>query len=104
MYLNGHGIAGRDERGQPITDDHFLLFFNVGDRIEVNLPPEEYAPAWNVVVNTGGVVEEEQVFAAGKPFVVEHRSTVVLREHHDVEETDPDRSVAASLAPTEGLA
>ena len=38
MYLNGHGIAGRDARGNPITDDHFLLFFNVGDEIELTLP------------------------------------------------------------------
>ena len=33
MYLNGHGIAGRDARGEPIIDDHFLLFFNVGDTL-----------------------------------------------------------------------
>ena len=28
MYLNGHGIAGKDARGSAITDDHFLLYFN----------------------------------------------------------------------------
>ena len=104
MYLNGHGIPGRDERGQPIVDDHFLLFFNVGDRVELALPPAEFATAWNVIVNTGGVVDEEQVLAPGSRFVVEERSTVVLREHHDVGETDVDRSVASSLAPAEGTA
>ncbi len=31
MYLNGHGIAGKDARGETITDDHFLLYFNAGD-------------------------------------------------------------------------
>ena len=30
MYLNGDGIAGLDARGQPIIDDHFLLYFNAG--------------------------------------------------------------------------
>jgi hypothetical protein len=38
--------------------------------------------------------------AAGDRLVLEHRSTVVLREHHDVGGTDADPSVAASLAPT----
>jgi glycogen operon protein len=100
MYLNGLGIAGRDDRGQQITDDHFLLFFNVGDRLEVNLPPEEFASAWNVVVNTGDAVDEDVVHAPGDRFVVEARSTVVLREHHEPAEADADRSFAASLAPT----
>jgi glycogen operon protein len=104
MYLNGHGISGRDERGQPIVDDHFLLFFNVGDRVELALPPAEFSAAWNVIVNTGGVVDEDQMLPAGSRFVVEERSTVVLREHHDVDEPDVDRSVASSLAPAEGPA
>jgi glycogen operon protein len=104
MYLNGHGIAGRDARGQRIVDDHFILFFNVGDRLEVNLPPEEFGPQWNVVVNTGDVVDEEVVHVAGDPFVVEARSVVVLREHHEADQSDADPSVASSLAPTEGPA
>jgi glycogen operon protein len=100
MYLNGHGIAGRDPRGREITDDHFLLFFNVGDRLEVSLPAADYAAEWNVVVDTGGVVDEDERYAAGDRLVLEHRSTVVLREHHDAGGTDADPSVAASLAPT----
>jgi isoamylase len=100
MYLNGHGIAGRDTNGQRITDDHFLLFFNVGDRLEVSLPPSEYAAAWNVVVNTGGVVEDDRPLAAGDTLVMESRSTVVLQEHHDVEEPESDPTVSPSLTPT----
>jgi isoamylase len=99
MYLNGHGIAGRDERGEPVVDDHFLLFFNVGDRLELTLPPAEYAPAWDVVVNTGGVVDEDQVYAAGDTFTLEHRSTLVLREHREAAEAEPDPTVASSLSP-----
>jgi glycogen operon protein len=104
MYLNGHGIAGRDARGQQIVDDHFVWYVNVGDRLEVTLPAEKYAAAWDVVVNTGGVVDEERVLAAGEQLVVENRSTVVLREHHDPVESDADPSVASSLTPTEGPA
>ncbi len=97
MYLNGHGIAGLDSRGNPIEDDHFLLFFNVGDELELTLPSSEYADAWDVLVDTGGGAAEERTFAAGDRLKVQHRSTVVLREHHEpVEEVD--HSVAASLA------
>jgi isoamylase len=99
MYLNGHGIAGRDPAGQPITDDHFLLLFNVGDRLELTLPPQEYAAAWDVVVNTGGVVEHDRPLAAGDQLVVESRSTVVLQEHRDTGGVESDPTVAASLTP-----
>jgi glycogen operon protein len=98
MYLNGRGIEGVDERGERIVDDHFLLFFNVGERIEVRLPPAEYCGAWNVIVDTGGVVDEERMLGAGDALVLEPRSTVVLREHRDLNDLGADPSVASSLA------
>ena len=97
MYLNGHGIAGRDARGNPIVDDHFLLFFNVGDQLELTLPSSEYAEAWDVVIDTGGGADNGRTYAAGDRLEVQHRSTVVLREHHEPAE-EVDHSVAASLA------
>ena len=55
MYLNGDGIAGLDARGQEIVDDHFVLYFNAAqDDAEVTLPHEEYAAAWDVVLDTSG--------------------------------------------------
>ena len=54
MYLNGNGIAGKDARGGTITDDHFLLYFNADGPAQVTLPAEEYAAAWDVVIDTGG--------------------------------------------------
>jgi glycogen operon protein len=97
MYLNGQGIAGKDVRGARIVDDHFLLFFNVGDELELTLPPAEYSEAWDVVIDTGGVADDNRICAAGDRLVVQHRSTVVLREHREPE-LEPDHSVAASLA------
>ena len=44
MYLNGHGIAGSDARGQPITDDHFLLYFNAADGESRSLLPPRSTP------------------------------------------------------------
>jgi glycogen operon protein len=97
MFLNGHGIAGRDARGNRIIDDHFLLFFNVGDQVELTLPSSEYAESWDVVVDTGGVADNGRTYAAGDHLKLEQRSTLVLREHQEPEQ-EPDHSVAASLA------
>lgn len=97
MYLNGHGIAGRDERGQPIVDDHFLLYFNADGDTAVTLPPDEYADAWDVLVDTGAAVAERSTFRAGDTFTLPHRSMAVLREHREPA-AEPDLSVAASVA------
>jgi glycogen operon protein len=97
MYLNGHGIAGLDPRGQKIVDDHFLLYFNADGPAEVVLPPDEYADQWDVVIDTGGALEDDVPHAAGARLKMETRSVVVLREHRAAE-PEPDHSVAASLA------
>ena len=97
MYLNGHGIAGKDARGQAITDDHFLLYFNGGDEIEVTLPPEEFASAWDVLIDTGGSPDDNPVCKPGSTLKLAFHSTVVLREHQEPE-AEPDHSVAASVA------
>ena len=97
MYLNGHGIAGRDPRGEQILDDHFLLYFNADGPAEVTLPADEYAAAWDVVIDTGGGADEARTLAAGSTLALETRSLVVLREHAEPE-GEPDHSVAASLA------
>jgi isoamylase len=97
MYLNGHGIAGKDARGATIVDDHFLIYFNADGPADVVLPPEEYAAAWDVVVNTGGSADAAEVCQPGSSFHMETTSVLVLREHHEPE-AEPDHSVAASVA------
>ncbi|MCY7396843.1 MAG: glycogen debranching protein GlgX [Nocardioides sp.] len=97
MYLNGQGIAGKDARGQSITDDHFLLYFNADGPAQVTLPPEEYAAAWDVVIDTGGNPDDDPTVSAGGTIHMEHRSLVVLIEHSEPE-AEPDHSVAASVA------
>ncbi len=97
MYLNGHGIAGKDERGGTIVDDHFLLYFNADGPAEVTLPPDEYADAWDVVVDTGGSADEQPSYPAGSTYSMTSRSVIVLREHQEPE-AEPDHSVAASVA------
>ncbi|PWN04217.1 glycogen debranching enzyme GlgX [Nocardioides silvaticus] len=101
MYLNGDGIQGRDRRGQPIRDDHFLLLFNGGDAIKVSLPEEEYAARWQVALDTTGTCDTDVPIDAGSVFDLPHRSVVVLRQWH-AEEDEVDASPAASVATMAG--
>ncbi|WP_232680058.1 glycogen debranching protein GlgX [Nocardioides sp. R-C-SC26] len=96
MYLNGQAIVGRDPRGMPITDDHFLLYFNADGDADVVLPPAEYAEAWDVVVDTAQQVASRPA-PAGSTLPIRSRSVVVLREHRPLA-VEPDVSVAASVA------
>ncbi len=101
MYLNGHGIPGLDARGGQITDDHFLLYFNASaDDVPLTLPPEEYAEAWDVEIDTAGTERGDQPLAAGSASVLRGRSVLVLREHTAAAAT-PDSSVAASVAASQ---
>jgi glycogen operon protein len=97
MYLNGDGIAGKDARGGTITDDHFLVYFNADGPAEVTLPPDEYAEAWDVIIDTGGSADTDATHAAGSILSLSTHSLVVLREHAEPEQ-EVDHSVAASLA------
>jgi glycogen operon protein len=97
MYLNGDGIAGSDVRGRPITDDHFLIYFNADGASQVTLPPEEFAQAWDVVIDTSGAADRTTKLAAGTTFELAPRTVVVLQEH-STPATEPDHSAAASVA------
>jgi glycogen operon protein len=97
MYLNGDGIAGKDARGRTITDDHFLLYFNADGPAQVTLPPDEFAKAWDVVIDTSGAADTATTLAAGSTFELDTRTVVVLQEHAEPE-AEPDHSVAASVA------
>ncbi|MCS5733070.1 glycogen debranching protein GlgX [Herbiconiux daphne] len=97
VFLNGHGIRARDQRGNPLSDVHFLLYFNAHDEDQVfTLPSAEYSASWDVVIDTAGEAADSQVFEAGGPLTVGARSMVVLRVHRELE-VEPDHSVAASL-------
>src|SRR5690606_2257455 len=96
MYLNGHGIAGRDPRGNPITDDHFLLYFNAGaDEVTLVLPPEEYAERWSVAIDTAGETDPDAPLEPGAEVVLPGRTVLVLQEWAEPE-AEVDHSVDAS--------
>src|SRR5207247_10379968 len=46
VFLNGRGIPGHDERGQPLSDDSFLLVFNAHSREVKWTLPKQYGGPW----------------------------------------------------------
>jgi glycogen operon protein len=98
VFLNGNGIRGRDARGGHVSDLNFLLYFNAADEaVKFELPHDEYAPAWQVLIDTAGSASDSQTPDAGSAITVEAKTLMVLTELV-APETEPDHSVAASLA------
>jgi len=98
VFLNGQGVGGRDARGERVTDDSFVLFFNAhDDSVTFSLPSDEYAPAWEIMVDTSGEGTDSEPQAAGAQVPVQGKSIVVLRAYLQPE-VEPDHSVSASLA------
>ncbi|MDI6942315.1 glycogen debranching protein GlgX [Microbacterium barkeri] len=96
VFLNGQGIGGRGPRGERIVDVHFLICFNAHDsEVEFTLPPDEYCPQWEIVLDTADGADPTPR-AAGSSLAVTARSMLVLREHRAPEES-PDHSPAASV-------
>jgi glycogen operon protein len=76
MYLNGDGIRGRDLRGQPVTDDTFMVVMNANDRELDWKLPTNLEHNWSVVVDTSGVLEDG--YEVDGALRLPARSTVVL--------------------------
>jgi glycogen operon protein len=98
VFLNGNAINGVDRRGQAITDAHFLLYFNAHDgEVTFRLPSEEYAPGWDVLIDTSGDLPHGKQVLAGSELGIASKSLAVLRAHEPTP-LEADHSVAASLA------
>jgi isoamylase len=53
IFLNGRGIPERDDLGERIVDDSFLLLVNAHHRqITFTLPDKTYGESWEVTVDT----------------------------------------------------
>ncbi|GAB4099231.1 glycogen debranching protein GlgX [Sinomonas halotolerans] len=102
VFLNGAGIRNKDSRGRDIRDDNFLLYFNADENdVEFTLPPDEYAEAWDVLLDTSGVNAGDIGLPAGSKHPVPAKSLAVLKAHEPPAEI-VDHSVAASLAAQAG--
>jgi glycogen operon protein len=78
VFLNGQGIQGRGTRGERITDDNVLLYFNASEEdVEFTLPAEEYGPKWFIAVDTAADLSDEHL-PASSPITVVSRSMMLL--------------------------
>ncbi|WP_353808410.1 glycogen debranching protein GlgX [Agromyces sp. SYSU T00194] len=96
-FLNGDGIKERDARGEPITDVDFLLFFNADPEPAKFTIPSRTRRQWDIILDTSGMSADAPPKRAGQRLTLVGKSLLVMRAHA-VEETEPDHSVAASLA------
>jgi len=97
VFYNGADV-GKDNRGQQITDENFLLYFNSNeDAVVFTLPPEEYAARWEQFLDTAGQRPGGEILEAGADINLAAKSVLVLRAY-TVPAEEPDYSVAASLA------
>jgi glycogen operon protein len=102
VFLNGGGIRGKDMRGEPITDVHFLILLNAHtESVEFTLPEDEYASAWEIVVDTAGAGVSTDPRMAGDTVTAQAVSALILRQSSGPE-PDADNSVAASLIALSG--
>jgi glycogen operon protein len=85
VFLNGEGIAARDERGQRVVDESFLMLFNGHfEALEFRLPPREWGTRWRVVVDTSDLeigVARVPTFANDEWVPGEARSVSVLQRY-----------------------
>jgi glycogen operon protein len=85
VFLNGDAIPSVDERGDPQTDDSFLILFNAHfEAIDFTLP-ERFGERWVAVLDTADTgpivsgIASTAVLKAGEPVSVTPRSLVLLR-------------------------
>jgi len=81
VYLNGDALGTVDQRGEPLTDDTFLLLLNAWhESIAFVLPGTEWAESWQLVVDTttGQCHPDDESVKAGEEVAVEGRSLVLL--------------------------
>jgi isoamylase len=86
VFLNGQGMADRDQRGERVVDDSFLLALNAHhEDMPMTLPGDGYGKRWQVVIDTAsGVVAEPgaddaTTVSAGWAITLVPRSLVVLQ-------------------------
>ncbi|MCC3770115.1 glycogen debranching protein GlgX [Streptomyces sp. UNOC14_S4] len=82
VFLNGGAISEPGPRGEPVTDDSFLLMFNAHDRPLGFTVPVNHGTQWQLIVDTArpeGVAADGPKIRAGARVVLTDRSLVVLQ-------------------------
>jgi len=90
IFLNGEGLQSRDDRGQPMRDGSFVLFFNAHhEPLEFKAPGGKWGKKWRVVCDsaTGKFYTTPEAKApvrvGGRKVRVEARSMQLLQRVND---------------------
>jgi glycogen operon protein len=103
MYLEGHATGEDDDRGQPVTDDDFVLLLNCHhEPIAFVLSSLPAGTSWRVVIDTsqpqsGGT--EKPGLPSGEKFPLQARSLVLLVRQNGAEARADSRTQAAHRIP-----
>ncbi len=82
MLLSGKAIDVRDERGEPIVDDTFLVLFNAHHGAQRFILPGRVDVRWGLLIDTAedtGFVEPVRTYQAGQALKLVDRSLCLLR-------------------------
>ena len=82
VFLNGNGIAEKNERGEVISDNSFMICFNAHyEDIEFTLASERLGREWEGVLNTTHPRGDSDIESApcGSTVTIGARSLLVLR-------------------------
>ncbi|MGC4959885.1 glycogen debranching protein GlgX [Gordonia sp. DT101] len=82
VFLNGDGIEEKNELGEKVVDDSFLVCFNAHDGdIDFHLPPPSWGLEWSGELDTTHATGATDLTAAAETTVtVGARSVLVLRK------------------------
>ncbi|WP_037908259.1 glycogen debranching protein GlgX [Actinacidiphila yeochonensis] len=87
VFLNGNAISEPGPRGEPVTDDSFLLLFNAAPRALEFVVPVSHGREWQLVVDTerpeGVAPGTGEKISAGDRLLLADRSLVVLQRPAD---------------------
>ena len=83
VFLSGSGVDEVDERGQPLTDENFLLLMNANhEAVPFSLPTAASGMMWGTLIDTSFSAGNgpDQPYEAGTDYPLQPRSLALLIE------------------------
>ena len=83
MFLSGSSVDETDERGQPVTDENFLLLMNAHyESVPFQLPAAASEMTWVVLIDTSSESSRSPglQYSSGTPYALQARSLALLVE------------------------
>ncbi|MFN2539095.1 MAG: glycogen debranching protein GlgX, partial [Mycobacteriales bacterium] len=83
VFLNGEAIREPDARGEPVTDEQFLLLINGHSEAVVFVLPDVPGESWDVELDTAAPLlddVDQRSYKPGEEFDVAGRSVLLLRK------------------------